>query len=917
MAGERSNGLLERAHELREIESLLARTRAGQGGLLFVEGGPGLGKSSLLTAAQGEARAEGLRALTTKGSALEMDVPFVLAERLLAPLRPAGPPEGVGEGSDLAVIRELERAVLEATAGTGPDADDVHPIALLVDDVQWADGASLRFLLHLALGLEGLPIAMIVTHRPEEEVPELVAALRVEAGERVLRPAPLGPGALGELADALLGEERDGMAAALAEVTGGVPFYAVELLREVRNLGLEPVAASIEDVAPERVLQALLGRLGRCGEDSAALAKALAILGDDAPLRLVASLADLDRDVAVRAADRLVQADILASDSALRFAHPLIRASLLADIGPFERGRLHERAASLLEKHDERDERIAIHYLRTEPAGAAGVVATLRSAAASARANGEPETSVRLLSRALEEPPPEAELAAVLSELAEAEATAGLPGAVEHSKAALAAIDSPQRRAETCVSLARTQHIRAEFEAAAQTAERGLRELSPGDPLHERLLAVWLDAAILCPPLHADIPARMEPLLAALRAGEVPSDPALRVRLANALGGEDAPREEILRLLDGVFEDPLVDGDPQGSALGFAANLLVYLDALEEAAAMLDAAVAAAERSGAVLALSVARHFRAHVHHHNGRLSDAVLDGEHALEVYRFGWTGWAWSKPILTVSELERGDLERAAELAAIADSTTDDEANHALVLEARARLRLAQGDPAGALADARAAGEISEGRFGVKSSRQFEWVRLAALAARAAGEAEAAAEYAEESLRRARAGAVPRQLGLALMTSGLTAGGAEGIRLLEEAREALASSPSRMARAHAELELGSALRRAGKRTEAKEALLTALEAATEFDAAAIGQRAKGELATLGLRPRRGARTGLGALTPGERRVFDLAAAGLSTPEIAHSLVVSRRTVENHLYRIYRKLGVSSRRELAAVSPE
>jgi DNA-binding CsgD family transcriptional regulator len=371
----------------------------------------------------------------------------------------------------------------------------------------------------------------------------------------------------------------------------------------------------------------------------------------------------------------------------------------------------------------------------------------------------------------------------------------------------------------------------------------------------------------------------------------------------------------VLALLEGAFDDPLVDGDLRGAALGFAANVLVYLDALELAEPLLDAAVAEAERRGAVLALSIARHFRAHVRHHSGRLTEAILDGEHALEVYRFGWTGWAWSKPILMVSELERGDLERATTLAEVADTTLADEANHALVLEARSRLRLARNDAKGALADARAAGDISEGRFGVRSSRQFEWVRLAALAARAGGEGQLAEEYAAESLTRARAGGVPRQVGLALMTSGLVTGGGEGIGQLKQARDVLDGSPSRMAAAHVELELGSALRRAGRRLEAKESLLAALELAAEFEAVPMAARARTELAMLGLKPRRAARTGLDALTPAEKRVFELAADGLSTPEIAHALVVSRRTVENHLYRIYRKLEVSSRGELAAFS--
>lgn len=918
MQGANDRRLLEREPELEQIDQQLRRARGGEGSLLLIEGGPGLGKSALLAAARSKAGASGMRTLAARASELEIDVPFVLAERLLAQMGASPAPHGDREESDLGTIRELERVLLEGVRSIAPRRDADPPIAILVDDIQWSDGASLRFLLHVALGLEGLPIAIFATHRPEAPVPDLIRALRGEAGASVLRPGPLSPAAVGALADSLLGDgvADEKIVAALASVTGGTPFYAVELLKEVRDLSVELSPAAIAGVVPDRVLNALLGRLARCGAEAAALATALAVLGDETPIRLVADLAALDPATAAAAADRLIAADILGRAPLMRFAHPLIGSALLADTGTFERARLHGRAAELLNAAGERDERVAVHYLHTDPASDPGVVATMRAAAASARADGEPETSARFLTRALAEPPPEEERSGVLGELAEVEATAGLEGAIEHFEASLAGIGSPRRRAEACVSLARTLHMQGEFAAAAETADRGLDEVTDDQALRERLLAVWLDAAILHAPLHPELTVRTAPLFAQLQEGVVPSDPALRVHLATALGNADAPADHVLSLLEGAFADPLIDGDLRGTALGFAANTLVYLDALELAEQVLDAAEAAAERRGGILALSIARHLRAHVHYHSGRLTDAVLDGEHALEIHRLGWTDWAWSRPILTISELERGDIERAAALSAVADIPTADEPNQALVLEARARLRLAQHDAEGALADARAAGEISEGRYGVRSSRQFEWVRLAALAAGAANQDEAAREYASESLTRARAGAVPRQLGVALMTAGLLTGGKEGIGLLEQAREALAESPSRMAVAHVELELGSALRRAGRRERAKEPLMRALELSSRFEAAPLIRRARGELAALGLRPRRGERTGLGALTPGERRVFDLAADGLSTPEIAHALVVSRRTVENHLYRIYRKLEVTSRRELAAFTP-
>ncbi len=158
------------------------------------------------------------------------------------------------------------------------------------------------------------------------------------------------------------------------------------------------------------------------------------------------------------------------------------------------------------------------------------------------------------------------------------------------------------------------------------------------------------------------------------------------------------------------------------------------------------------------------------------------------------------------------------------------------------------------------------------------------------------------------ARGVTVYAYLGMALSAAGLIAGGEDGLALIAEGVAVLETSPSRFALAQALLELGAAKRRAGKRSRAKETLLRALELADGFGALSLVGRARAELASLGLRPRRAARHGPGSLTPSERRVAELAARGLSTPQIAHELNVTRKTVESHLSQTYRKLAVSGR---------
>jgi DNA-binding CsgD family transcriptional regulator len=148
-------------------------------------------------------------------------------------------------------------------------------------------------------------------------------------------------------------------------------------------------------------------------------------------------------------------------------------------------------------------------------------------------------------------------------------------------------------------------------------------------------------------------------------------------------------------------------------------------------------------------------------------------------------------------------------------------------------------------------------------------------------------------------------------LRCAGAIEQGETGIALLREAVEVLEPSPCRLEHAHALLELGAALRRSNQRADARGYLRPALEMAHQCGATPLAQRAQRELAATGARPRRVALSGIDALTASERRVAELAAGGLSNPEIAQQLFVTRKTIETHLAHAYQKLSISSRRQL------
>ena len=185
------------------------------------------------------------------------------------------------------------------------------------------------------------------------------------------------------------------------------------------------------------------------------------------------------------------------------------------------------------------------------------------------------------------------------------------------------------------------------------------------------------------------------------------------------------------------------------------------------------------------------------------------------------------------------------------------------------------------------------------------------AAMAYLAAGEAERARRAAEEELERARRWGTPSALGDrgAAARSGDRRRGAARAR----GRDAGATTPCRLELAKALLALGAARRRANRRAEAREPLRRALDLAARCGAGPVAAEARTELAACGARPRRALLTGRDSLTASERRVAELVAQGLSNPEVARALVVSRSTVESHLKATYRKLDVGSREELAA----
>jgi len=228
-----------------------------------------------------------------------------------------------------------------------------------------------------------------------------------------------------------------------------------------------------------------------------------------------------------------------------------------------------------------------------------------------------------------------------------------------------------------------------------------------------------------------------------------------------------------------------------------------------------------------------------------------------------------------------------------------------------ARGRLAVMTGSPERGVADLLDLGRRTQ-LVPFDNPADFPWRRYAVEGLVLLGRTDEAVELAREELAIARRWGAAPTVAACLRTLGNAVGGEEGEALLREAVEIAAGSPARIQHARALVDLGAALRRANKRTEARETLRDGAELAYRAGTAALVERANQELAATGARPRKDVAGGIFSLTASERRVAGLAAKDMTNKEIAQALFVTVKTVELHLSSVYRKLAIGSRRQLA-----
>jgi DNA-binding NarL/FixJ family response regulator len=932
------SALIGRSGEQEALRRSIDELGEGGASFVFVSGEPGIGKTRLLAELEQAADAAGCTVLSGAAAEFERELPFgVFVDAVDEYLEGLDPQTfsrfGADELAELAAVFPAFRspATAETELGTAAGRFRAHravreligrlarrrPVVLILDDLHWADGASLELVEHLLRRPGRGPLLLAGAYRKGQADGALLDAIS-RSGSEQLELGPLTP------ADA----ETMGVASRLYAASGGNPFYMLQLARG--HPGATVPAAGGEPSVPAAVTSAIVRELADLSGSSRALAQAAAVAGDPFELDLAIAVAGTDEPAALDALDELVARDLVRAGSVprrFRFRHPLVRSAVYAACPAGARLAAHARAAEVLAARGAPAVARAHHVEQSARHGDAAAIALLREAG-TATAQRAPQSAARWFRAAHELLPgsaPAAERIELLTSLAGATAATGR---FEESRdAMLAALalthgGDPQQRAALTTGCAVAEQLMGDYDGALARIVEALGEFVPPDsPMAAELMLIAASGALF----GLDFDGMRDWGGRAAAHAERTGDELLAVAAASVLAvatsftvAIDEARAHCDRaaaLIDALPDERL------GHRLDAISNLTaaeLYLDRYAQCAAHGRRGLQLAKRTGQsefffvlVQTLGVSVWM-------SGRLEEALEVLDSATEAARLSgnaqalaWNQLNSSMVLRVIGEHERA-LTAAREsvgyarnsgqrfvscLAGVALACAEIEAGrpehglatfaacsggpdlalipgawraYYLELATRAWLELGRVDEA-----ERTAGLAAE----VAAAAPLPLAMATAARAEAAvalhrGEAERGAERALQAAAIAEEGGIRVEAAVARMLAARGLGRERAIEELERAEAEFAARGARHYREQAERELG---------------------------------RARG-----GRRPGRRDGHGLQALSRRELDVARLVVERHTNNEIAERLFLSRKTVETHMSALFRKLGVSSRVEVA-----
>ncbi|MGD1348668.1 AAA family ATPase [Mycobacterium seoulense] len=879
---------------------------------LVVEGDPGIGKTTLWLDVVMRARDRGFRVLTTRSTAAESVLAYTALADLLSDVDDsvwADLPTPQRQGLDAALLRRHARphdtdpravaagflAVIDRLAAGGP-------VLIAIDDLQWLDTSSAN---GIAFAARRLPVgaALLCTTRTEDAAtrlhlpsPDAVSRIRVQ------------PLTVGELREVLL--LRLGLSLGrptllrIHEISGGNPFFALELAREVGAY-----ARTTELTLPSSLDDLVSSRISRLAPGAKDAMLAMASLPNPT-VQLVAEATKTKPDRLVEALGEAETQGVVTIDgNRLRFTHPVLAHGVYNGAPPRRRHAMHRRLAELVSEPELR----ARHLALSDTTGEQQTIAALDAAAEIARGRGAPAAAAELLELAIglgaDEPDRRIRCATYYFDASDpAHARQVLDEVV-------AELPAGSMRAEALLQLGLVRLYDDSFLDAAELLEAGLLD-SAGDPGVRVRILITLSFALLNAGRPDEAYQRVEQAVAEAERLNIAAllSPALGMRaMMDFMGGRGFDERALQRAVDLEERDRYVPlafrpsvqmtllrawtGGLEAAreemaavsqrciTLGeegeliFTAFQLALIDIwrgdLKSAALIADETTERAAQLGGDFPLFIALTIRAAAAAYGGRVDDARRDLRDAIAAaQRCGSMRLAeWPATLGGFVELSCGDyqaavntLEPLLRLLQIFPDATEIISASFIPDAAEALIGLDRCDDAEPLIDALE----RNGRRLDRAWMLAVGARCRAMLLAARGDLTAATDAAERAMT-------------------------EHERL-----------PMPFERARTLLLLGQLQRRQRRRDAAQATFREALATFERLGTTLWADRAKAELArgTSGRRRAQG-------LTPSEQRVAELALAGMTNRDIAAALFISPKTVEVNLSRIYRKLNIRSRMEL------